>query len=325
MTQHADLQDPLRAAAGVQPPDAFIRYLAAKKSVDDRALNRYVWQRLRAALLPAARRNPLQVIELGAGIGTMYERALEWDLAPRFHYTMVELNPDYLAVFQDRGDPMPAGALGALQEQRAKKLGSISHEKAHTVETVCGDLYDVIADPHHREQYDLSIAHAVMDLINLEDVLSGVVAIAKPGGLFYLSLIYDGYTQFLPSEDCEFERKLFDRYHDSMDRRESRGKPSGGSRAARAMFAHLKALGLPILAVGSSDWIVYPRAGRYEGEEGFFLDWTIDTIENQLLQDTAIDPHRLGEWARRRHAQVQVGELIFMARNMDFLALRPVP
>ena len=53
----------------------FQRYLSAKKSVDDRALNQHVWQSLHAALCiqsePAA---PLRVIEIGAGIGTMVER-----------------------------------------------------------------------------------------------------------------------------------------------------------------------------------------------------------------------------------------------------------
>jgi SAM-dependent methyltransferase len=324
MTQHADIQDPVSAGAGVHPPDDFILYLAAKKSVDDRALNRYVWQRLKAVLPVASRRNPLQVIELGAGIGTMFERALEWDLAPRFHYTMVELNPDYLAAFHSRGAPTPADAPGTPQGQKVEELGPASQEKTRTVETVCGDLYDVIADGQHRERYDLIIAHAVMDLVNQEEVLSGLAAIAKPDGLFYLSMIYDGHTQFLPPEDSEFERALFDRYHCSMDRRESRGRPSGGSRAARDMFARLAALGLPILAAGSSDWVVLPRGGRYEAEEGFFLDRIIDTIDNQLRQDTAIAPRRLREWASRRHAQVQAGELIFMARNMDFLATRPV-
>lgn len=297
--------------------DDFISYLAAKKSVDDRALNRYVWQRLKAALPFAASGNPLQVIEFGAGIGTMFERAVEWDLAPRFHYTMVEVNPDYLAAFHSRGFP------GTSVGQSVEEFGPAGREKARTVETVCGDLYDVVADGKHRERYDLIIAHALMDLVNLEEVLSGFAGISKPGGLFYLSMIYDGHTEFLPPEDPEFERALFDRYHYSMDRRESRGKPSGGSRAARDMFARLAELGLPLVAVGSSDWIVHPREGRYEAEEGFFLDRIIDMIDSQLRQDTAVDPRRLREWVSRRRARVQAGELIFMARNMDFLATRP--
>ena len=326
MLENADIQSSVRPddRADTHSADDFIRYLAAKKSVDDRALNRTVWQRLREALRAATGRKPIQVVELGAGIGTMVDRVREWDLAPSFHYTMVELDPDYLAAFRSRNDLTQTGTPKTIPGRRAEDFATSGRDEVRTVESVCADLYDVIADPHHRERYDLIIAHAVMDLLNLEEALRGFVSIAKPGALLYLSLIYDGHTELLPSGDPEFERSLFDRYHSSMDRRESRGKPSGGSRAARAMFAHLAALGLPILAAGSSDWIVCPRAGRYEAQEAFFLDRIIDTIDNQLEQDSAIDPRRLAEWTAWRHAQVRAGELILTARNMDFLVFRPV-
>ena len=44
-----------------------MRYLAAKKSVDDRALNWQVWQRLVAALPRATTEQPLRILEVGAG------------------------------------------------------------------------------------------------------------------------------------------------------------------------------------------------------------------------------------------------------------------
>jgi SAM-dependent MidA family methyltransferase len=47
----------------------FSRYLAAKKTVDDRALNKDVWQRLRQAMPDQP-----DILEIGAGIGTMVER-----------------------------------------------------------------------------------------------------------------------------------------------------------------------------------------------------------------------------------------------------------
>ena len=64
----------------VERPAAFshIRYLAAKKTVDDRALNRRIWERLRLELGEVG--GPLRVLELGAGIGTMVERLVEWEM-----------------------------------------------------------------------------------------------------------------------------------------------------------------------------------------------------------------------------------------------------
>lgn len=323
MPQGSDSHNADPPAAAVFSSDAYIRYLAAKKSVDDRALNRTVWRRLKASLPPSTRRKPLRVIELGAGIGTMFERVLEWGLASHLHYTMVERDADYLAAFWSRGGPMHASRPRGLQKRRDAGAGPASKHTASNVETVCADLHDVMADDRQQGHYDLIIAHAVMDLVNIAQVLSGLVSIARPGGLLYLSLIYNGRTEFLPLGDPEFERELFYRYHCSMDRRISRGRPSGGSRSARAMFGELAALGLPLLAAGSSDWIVYPLAGRYAAEEAYFLDTIIETIDRQLRQDTAVDPHRLAEWTTRRHGQVKAGELTFMAGNMDFLAHRP--
>ncbi len=57
-----------------KPSDyTFTRYLAAKKSVDDRALNEHVYQAMIEALPPS----PISILEIGAGIGTMVERLHE--------------------------------------------------------------------------------------------------------------------------------------------------------------------------------------------------------------------------------------------------------
>src|SRR3972149_6766948 len=69
---------------------SFIRYLSAKKSVDDRALNRYVWKSLVQALPQSRKDEPLRVLEIGAGIGTMLARAIAWNLFEYAHYTAID-------------------------------------------------------------------------------------------------------------------------------------------------------------------------------------------------------------------------------------------
>ena len=56
---------------------SYTRYLSAKKSLDDRSLNKGVWNNLSKILHQLSQRNTLNVLELGAGIGTMIERILE--------------------------------------------------------------------------------------------------------------------------------------------------------------------------------------------------------------------------------------------------------
>ena len=76
---------------------------------------------------------------------------------------------------------------------------------------------------------------------------------------------------------------------------------------------------LPLIAVGNSDWIVFPQDGGYTRGEAFFLEMIVHTIERQSQQDGAVDQHKLAQWAKHRITQIAAGELIFMARNLDML------
>ena len=61
----------------------FVRYLAAKQTVDDRALNAHVYETLRAALPPG----PLDVLEVGASCwpaGACRQRAWSPGWRPRW-------------------------------------------------------------------------------------------------------------------------------------------------------------------------------------------------------------------------------------------------
>ena len=69
---------------------SLLRYLAAKKSVDDRALNWQVWQHLVAALPRATPQQPLRILEVGAGIGSMVERLLAGDVLTHATYTAID-------------------------------------------------------------------------------------------------------------------------------------------------------------------------------------------------------------------------------------------
>jgi SAM-dependent methyltransferase len=88
----------------------FVRYLEAKKPIDDRALNGRVWEALSEALAARSSLQPLRVLELGCGIGTMLERALERGLfgqAARVEYTGLDISPGLLAAARRR---LPAWA-----------------------------------------------------------------------------------------------------------------------------------------------------------------------------------------------------------------------
>ena len=74
----------------------FGRYLAAKKRIDDGALNRNVLDKLRTQLRQTNTHSPLRVLELGAGIGTMVERLVDWGLLTSANYTAIDADQGLL-------------------------------------------------------------------------------------------------------------------------------------------------------------------------------------------------------------------------------------
>jgi SAM-dependent methyltransferase len=303
---------------------SFTRYLAAKKTVDDRALNGQVWEAL-AQRLPAA--EPLRVLEVGAGIGTMLERVLERGLLQRAHYLALDEQPANLAAARVRL-PAWAGRRGfqarVAGEPEALTLSRGAAEVQVTLQA--GDLADFAAQPEQQGAWDLLIAHAVLDLLDVPSALPRLLGVLRPGGLVYFTLNFDGVTLFQPEIDPDFDAQIEALYHRTMDERLTAGRPSGDSRTGRHLFGHLRAAGLELLAAGGSDWVVFAAdsgANRlYPADEAYFLHFIVDTVAGALDGQPELDATRLADWIAERHAQIERGELVYIAHQLDFLARR---
>ena len=66
------------------------RFLDSKRTIDDRALNKDVFQRLKVELKAGEER--LEVLEVGAGLGTMIARLVEWGGLENARYTLLDLD-----------------------------------------------------------------------------------------------------------------------------------------------------------------------------------------------------------------------------------------
>jgi SAM-dependent methyltransferase len=287
---------------------SFPHYLTAKRSVDDRALNRYVWERLAADV--AARRThmerPFAVLELGAGVGTMVERAVEWQLfAPGqgpVAYTAIDALPDNIGSAHQRLRNLPPWL--SLRMETADALEFCERAEEH-------------------RQYDLLIAHAFLDLLNLPTALPRLRQLLRPGGLFYFTINFDGATILEPAIDAEIDAGIEQAYHRTMDERITDGQPSGDSRTGRHLFSRLAAAGYHVQAAGSSDWVVHPVNGVYPGDEAFFLHFIIHTMHGALDGDPAVarlmDAAAFNRWIAVRHTQIDRGELTYIAHQLDFL------
>ena len=297
-----------------------VGYLGSKKSVDDRSLNHRVWQTLTAELSSAAALRPLHLLEIGAGIGTMLERLLDQVTLPHLAYTLVEINP---ACVEESRQRITQWAARRGYQSNWESDGSLQIPTKCgqcTVSFLCADVFEYIQASNRSSGWDVILAHAFMDLVDCGALLPDLCRQRAAGGLLYLSLNYDGETVFLPVLEDGFDQHIIELYHQSMDARVVKGRPSGDRYTGRHLFAHLTAAGAAILAAGSSDWIVFPQAHRYPADEADFLHAILHTLEAELRHHRQLDSQRFAAWIAQRHRQVETGDLIYIAKNLDLLA-----
>ncbi|MGH8065331.1 MAG: methyltransferase [Candidatus Entotheonellia bacterium] len=301
----------------------FTRFLAAKKSVDDRALNRHVWQCLTQALPQAAADEPVQVLEIGAGIGTMVERLVEWGLLRQATYTAIDADPETIAESRRRLPAWMAEHGFSLREDTLARQGFWRNGHQIVVETEAIDLQRFVGHTQARRTWDLLIAHAVLDLLDIPTTLPSLLTLLRPGGLFYFTIVFDGDTILQPEIDPALDAQIEVLYHQTMDQRRIAGQPAGDSRTGRHLFPHLRAVGADILAAGSSDWIIFAGPHGYPDDEAYFLHFIIHTIGTALHGHPQLDPGRLAHWIAQRHAQIEQGTLVYIAHQLDFLGRVP--
>jgi SAM-dependent methyltransferase len=289
------------------------RYLAAKTTVDDRALNRQVLAELRRLMPSGAPR----VLEVGAGLGTMVARLIDWGVVGAGEYTLLDADRqlldcsrrwlrDWAAARGNGSDLLPDGLqLGDL------RVRLVHAELASYLEGAQPAPADVL------------IANAVLDLVDVPAVLPGLLRLLAPGGAYWFTINYDGESIFAP--DHPHDDQIMRTYHRDMDERVRYGRPAGESRTGRHLFHSLRTVAAPALAAGSSDWVVSAGPdGNYPGEEAYFLRSILSMIQNALQsRPDWLEPAHLTDWLAVRRRQLAAGELVYIAHQLDFAGRWP--
>jgi len=293
---------------------AYDRYLLAKRSVDDRALNRVVLERLRRELLAFEDETP-RVLEIGAGMGTMVARLVEWGVLKRAHYTLLDRDSALLGAARAwLSEWAPTTGFGVAPTADGLRLENAARKSELTL---CFKEVDVARLTESAPRYDLLIANAVLDVVDVPAVLPPLLSLLSERGLYWFCSNFDGETSFSPErpEDAA----LLAVYHRSMDERALKGRGAGHSQTGRRLFGHLNAAGASILSAGSSDWVVFGSKGQYTADEAHFLRCIVQTIHDELRQHADVDQTVLSEWTALRLAQIERGELVYIAHQLDFL------
>jgi|UniRef100_A0A7V6A4H5 SAM-dependent methyltransferase len=298
-----------------------VRYLAAKKSVDDRALSRQVFTALVQALRPRQGPVPVAWLEVGCGIGTMMERLWDWGILVNADYTAVDLLPEHIAAAKSRL-PDFARDRGLQWKDMGTAWVLASPPRSLTVTLEAVDIFDFAARASGRSAWDVIVAHAFLDLVDLNTALPSLFALLKPGGCFYFTLNFDGATLFLPTLDAAQDALIEKLYHATMDERRVCGRPSGSSQTGRLLFSALPPCGGRILAAGSSDWVVYAGPDGYPADEAYFLHYLVHTVGEALRGHPRLPKEAFQMWISRRRQQIDRRELIYIAHQLDFCGIK---
>jgi hypothetical protein len=291
----------------------YARYLAAKTTVDDRALNRRVLAEL-CRLMPAG---APRVLEVGAGLGTMVARLMDWGAVCAGEYILLDADRrlldcsrrwlcDWAAARGLRTDLLPDGL-------RAGDL------RVRLVHAELGRYLEAA----HGAPADVLIANAFLDLVDVPAVLPGLLRLLAPGGAYWFTINYDGESIFEPGHP--HDDQIMRAYHCDMDERFRYRRPAGESRTGRRLFHYLRAAGAPALAAGSSDWVVSADPnGNYPGDEAYFLRSILHTIHDSLRnRQDRVEPADLSDWLAERGRQLAAGELVYIAHQLDFAGRSP--
>jgi len=311
----------------VTKPDSYSysRYLTAKKTVDARALNRQVWAEFVRGLASRSGAS-IRILEVGGGVGATAERvigALEERSVDAIDYTLVDIEAENIEVaktslktwMRDRGYTITGkgGKTGSVRDGELLEV---------TFRFATADLFDFVAE-QESSLYDAVIGQALFDLLPAREALQALGPSLKENGLWYLPIHFDGVTAFEPTMDAGLDAKIERLYHESMTDAAGEEGGSDGSQCGRRLLTHLRNAGAVLREVGASDWVVFARENGYPGDETYFLHHVLHFIENELRGHPALDPDVFTNWIAERRRQIDDGELIYIAHQLDVLARNP--
>jgi len=291
-------------------------FLTAKRTVEDRALNRRVWERFVDELAARSGDDPVRIVEVGVGTGSMIARLADWEaLPPTVSYRAVDLDADTVDSARKQLPEWLRDAGYTVDEQsdrlRAHRIDSDDSERTIEITLEVGDGFAI------DDEADAVIAAAVLDLVELGPAVDDLKELLADGGLLYAPITFNGHTSFLPRDpvDDRIERL----YHRHMD--EIRDQ-SGSSRAGQQLLKTLPAAGYTVLEAGGADWVIRPVDGAYPVAESTALEHLLATVDGALADYPAdvIEPSTRTYWIERRREQLARGELTLVAHHLDVLA-----
>lgn len=260
----------------------YIRYLEAKRSVDDRALNKEVLNDFKRLLRNVANEYTVRILEIGAGTGAMLRRFLATEFFQhqrRVEYTMVDHKADVLIYARHMltGEKLSESMQKSTGDTTDLHLASTDDMQIPSVAVQDMDVHfrtdDALAYLRGNEKkFDAVVAAAFLDHVGLDETIPLIrnsLLPESPIRAFYFPINFSGVTRFKP----DVNQAIIDAFHSSMGRMNAGGiviqNADTGLHIERTVKYH-EALDVTF---GSSNWFVDCNANAEGGggDEAYFV------------------------------------------------------
>ena len=300
-------------------------YLEAKISVDARSINRDVEEACGSRLRNLERVDVLDVgCGTGAGLMRLVERVPNTKL---IDYTGLDQNPRNMQLAND-------ATRQRLSEAGFRQVGGDSTADGIDASTVrvadskleiqfrfvTGDIFAPIEQISR--QYDLVLAHTLLDLLPLSVAVDALGSRVGRGGMLYCAFNYDGVTSLFPQprrkDELKLESLLLANYHRSMNDRRVNGIAPGGSRTGSSVYEAFQT-SFDVVAYGPSDWSVFSFDPGYGADQRLFLNAIVGMIAAEGTRNQGIDSKRLSDWFDFRIDQISNDKFGLIVHQTDIL------
>jgi SAM-dependent methyltransferase len=287
-------------------------YFEAKAFVDEKSLH----QPTKSLFLALAQGLKGRVLDLGCGSGKMLQRLLKWGISGSTAYVGVDPDPRVVKPFVHTFNSL----FGQVETKAKENRIEITAPGGIQILLYTSGAEDFL---RQHSQFEVMTSCSFFDLVDVYTVLPLVYEKLRRGGCVYFVCNFDGETHFEPVISSQLDERVIRLYHDSMRRRNlTLGIPDGDYCSGRQLAPVWQRCGGGVISLGSSDWVVRPSQGEYPEEERHLLQSIINFVAQALSGSSELAAEEIDLWVRERQRQLENGELIFVAHNLDFLGTK---
>ncbi len=271
-----------------------IDYLKVKQLIDQRSYNKKIFNNAFSELP----KNPI-ILDTGFGLGSLLIRCLkENKLKNKTKYIALDKDKELLIKSKNQIIESLNEEIKINQKKQINKFWIKKPQKKINLELKNQELLTYLKKTD--KKFDMIIGNSFIDLIDLDEIIKLSKQKLKQNGIFYQSLVYDGYTGFYPkSQNDEY---ILRTYNDSMKENGDIGKKLLLKLSLGEKFKETQ--------YGCSDWIISPPLENWEKT---FVKHILNMINKEVIKQD------ITQWIREKINQLNNEELVFISHQIDVL------